>query len=175
MKKKLFGALPTAIIFILIWIFGGRLGGNPAVTYNNRIVGYHTSIAVKIVALLKSLEERNPKDMNKKLEALQLQITNSLIELSQMESFDGYTRLRDAAIAMCKFYKSIASNEIVEMIKILSYEDSFISQADISRLQDIKKEISDREAEYGYELQAAQKEFTKMHGIKSNKIPELDR
>jgi hypothetical protein len=175
MKEKLFGPLPTAIIFILIFRFGGSLGGNPAVNYNDRIVKYQIAITVKILNLMKSLDKGNLEDINKKLERLKIQIDKSLTKLSKMDSFQGYTRLRDAAINMAKFYKSIASKEIVEMVKILSLEDTFISQTDINHLQDIKKDIIDQEVEYGYELQEAQKEFAKIYGLKLTKVPKIDQ
>jgi hypothetical protein len=175
MKEKLSRPLPTAIIFILIFRFCGNLGGNPAVNYNNRIIKCQTAIAIKMLDLMKSLENRNAEEMNKKLDALKLQIDKSLRKLSKMESFQGYTRFRDAAIELVKFYKSIASKKIFETIKILSLEDKFISQSGVSHLQEIGKDIIDQEAEYVYELQAAQKEFAEIYGLKLNKVPKLNR
>jgi hypothetical protein len=175
MKEKLSGPLPTAIIFILILRFGGNLGGNPAVNYNNRIIKYQTAIAIKMLDLMKSFDNRNPVEMNKKLAALKLQIDKSLRKLSKMESFQGYTRFRDAAIDLAKFYKSIANKKILETIKILSLEDTFISQSHVSHLKEIQKDIIDQETNYAYELQAAQKEFAEIYDLKLNKVPGLNR
>lgn len=166
-KKTMLGPLPVAIIFILILRFGGTLGGNPAHAYHDRVIGEHNKkIASKMIDLFQSLDKRNPEEMVNKLEIIQLQIDDSLKKLSKTDDFYGNTRLRDAAIDLYKFYKSIGEKEYVEMITILSSEDLFISQADAARLQELKEYIVNGEAEYVGKVHAAEKEFAQLHGFK---------
>jgi uncharacterized protein YukE len=160
--KKMFGFLGVAVAVFFFLKFSGTLG-NSAIDYNDRIVASQNKIIVKILDLANSFEKSDPDEMDEKLQELQSQIDDSLATLSAMESYDGYTRLRDGAIELIKFYKSIAQEEYREIVETLSQPESDITQSDYNRLLEIQKDIEDSEADLDNELQAAQQEFAKMN------------
>lgn len=166
-RKEILGPILLIIIFSLIMMrSAGNLGKTEAYTYHNRILDKDTEIALLMIDFVQSLDKRNQEEMLEKLHILQRKIDDFLKELSTMEDFHGYNRLRDATIDLLKFYKSIAEKEYVEAITILSSEEMFISQADAGRLEEINEYIVNGEAEYMGKVQAAQKEFAKIYGFK---------
>ncbi len=169
MKKSLSGLVFVVIVFFAIRYFVG--GGSGAIKYNDRIVDCQNKIIVKLFDFFNALEKSESDEMDEKLLELQTQIDDSLAVLSAMESYDGYTRLRDAAIELLKFYKDIAQEECQEIVEILSQPQSDITVSDYNRLQEIQRDLGDGEADLDKELQEAQQEFAKMHGfqIKPNK------
>lgn len=169
MKKSLSGVVFVVIAFFAVRYFIG--GGSAAIKYNDRIVDCQNKIIMEILDLANSFEKSDPDQMDEKLLELQTQIDDSLAILSAMEPYDGYTRLRDGAIELIKFYKDIAGEEYQEIVEILSQPQSDITTGDYNRLQDIQRDIEDREADLDKELQEAQQEFAKMHNfrIKPNK------
>ena len=86
----------------------------------------------------------------------------SLVE--SMPDYDGNTRLRDAAIALFKFYKAMNENEFKEMIDIFMKGDE-ITEEDIAMLTTLEEEISQKEVLLDRELDQAQKEFARTNGF----------
>ena len=176
MKKSLSGLVFVVIAFFAVKYFIG--GGGAAIRYNDRIVDSQGKIILKIFDLAKAFEKSDPDEMDAKLLDLQTQIDESLVTVSAMESFDGYVRLRDAAIELFKFYQDISREEYQEIVEILSQPQSDITKDDYYRLQDIQADVEEREADLDKELQAAQQEFAKIHGfqVKANKYQkQIDR
>ena len=169
MKKTFSGLVFMVIAFFAVRYFIG--GGSAALNYNDRIVDSQSKIILKIFDLANAFEKSDPDEMDAKLEDLQAQIDESLTTVSAMESFDGNTRLRNGAIELFKFYKDISQEEYKEIVEILSQPQSDITYSDYNRLQEIQKDIEEREVDLDKELQAAQQEFAKIHGfqIKANK------
>lgn len=165
--------LSIGVIFVVV-LFMVNCGGTDAINYNDRVVEYQGKIIEKMLDLSNTFQNGNQAVMDAKLKALQLQITESLAGISQMKDFKGNTRLRDATIALFEFYQSIAGTEYPEIINILSLGAANITESDQNRLLEIHKDITEREAKFDNELQAAQKEFALVYGIdiKANQYQE---
>jgi hypothetical protein len=165
--KKVLSFVVTVVVVIAVRQFIGMGGGGAsAIKYNDGIVGYQNKIIEKMLDLSNTFEKGTQVQMDAKLKALQAQIVESLAGVSKMEAFKGNTRLRDAAIALFKFYQSIAENEYREIIDILSKDPASISDSDKNRLVEIQNDITTRELGFDNEFQAAQKEFSRIHNFK---------
>lgn len=171
--KNMKKILSIAVCFVVVLCLA-NCGSGAAINYNDQIVDYQGKIIEKMLALSDTFQQNNPGVMDAKLKALQLQIDESLAGIKQMKDFKGNIRLRDGAIALFEFYQSIASTEYPEIINILSLGVENITDGDRQRLLDIQKDITEREAQFDNELQAAQKEFAMVYGIdiKGNKYQE---
>ncbi|HLP62319.1 MAG TPA: hypothetical protein VK186_25990 [Candidatus Deferrimicrobium sp.] len=160
MKRILFIIVCFAAVLLAV-----NCGSNAAINYNDRIVDYQGKIIEKMIDLSNAFAKADPAQMNAKLKTLQLQIDESLAGISKMEDYKGNFRLRDGAIALIEFYQSIAGTEYAEIINILSMGAENITDMDRERLLEIQKDITEREAKFDNELQAAQKEFALVYGI----------
>ncbi len=169
MKKILSIVVCFAVVLCVV-----NCSGSGAINYNDRIVGYQGKIIEKMLDLSNTFQKGDPAVMDTKLKVLQLQINESLAGVSQMQDFKGNTRLRDGAVALFEFYQSIASTEYPEIINILSLGAENITDSDRDRLLEMQKDITEREAKFDNELQAAQKEFALVYDIdiKTNKYQE---
>jgi hypothetical protein len=92
------------------------------------------------------------------------QCNKSIVLVESMPGYDGNTRLRDAAIALFKFYKTMNENEFKEMIDIFMKGDE-ITEEDIAILTILEEEISQKEVVLDEELDQAQKEFARANGF----------
>ncbi|HLP45229.1 MAG TPA: hypothetical protein VK469_04745 [Candidatus Kapabacteria bacterium] len=169
MKRILSIAVCFAVVLLAV-----NCGSSAAINYNDRIVEYQGKIIEKMIDLSNAFAKADPAEMNAKLKTLQLQIDESLAGISKMEDFKGNFRLRDGAIALIEFYQSIAGTEYAEIINILSMGAENITDMDRERLLEIQKDITEREAQFDKELQAAQKEFATLFDIdmKGNKYQD---
>jgi hypothetical protein len=68
---------------------------------------------------------------------------------------------------LLEFYKEICGNEYRDMIEIIG--SGSISQTDMSHLQEMEREITEREMELDEQLAKVQKEFARKHNIRIEK------
>ena len=88
----------------------------------------------------------------------------SISAVESMPDYEGNTRLRDAAVALFKFYKDMNENEFKEMIDTIMKGDD-ITEADIVRLTVLEEQISQTEVALDEELDQAQQEFARTNGV----------
>lgn len=154
------------ILFILAkLIFGANSDYIRAIQYNDRIANYQDKIVKKMINRSKAFSKADPADMNTKLKVFKLKIDESLAKVSKMQDFKGNFRLRDAAIAIFKFYQSVAAKDYPEIINILSLGAQNISDENRDRIISIREDIADEELDFYAILHGAQKEFSELCGL----------
>ncbi len=126
-----------------------------------------------MIALSKTFEKGEPGQMSMKLKDLREEIDLAIAGVSSIKDFKGDTELRDALLALLKFYKSISADQYKEMIRIIG-QKSGTTQADVEKLQQMQNEISQQENGLDKRLAEAQKEFSRKHNIrvKKNELQE---
>jgi len=86
------------------------------------------------------------------------QCDSSIGTVEAMPDYEGNTRLRDAAVALFKFYKDMNENEFKEMIDIVMKGDN-ITEEDVAMLTVLEEQITLKEVLLDEELDQAQQEF----------------
>jgi hypothetical protein len=84
-----------------------------------------------------------------------------------LSSLDGNTELKDAAIQLFNYYKTINQTKYSEIISILLIPNP--SEANEERLSEIKAEIVVGEEPLDNELELAQKHMTEKYGFRVEK------
>ena len=101
------------------------------------------------------------------------QIDKANDTLEKIGKFDGKTDMKDAVAKVLATYKTVATNEYPEMIRISKMPDSLYSQDDDNKRMDLSKKIDDEldksvndflevqkafSVKYKFELSVAEKE-----------------
>jgi hypothetical protein len=162
--KKLIGVIVGLTAAFFIFKYAG--GSSAAIKYNDQIVSNQNRIIEKVFPLSQAFQTGDQADMEAKLETLKIQIDQSLAAVSAMKAFKGNIELRDSAIDLFKFYRTIADNEYTEIINIISLARNNITEYEKNRLIEIQSSLTSREREYDNRLQAAQSRFAGKYGIK---------
>jgi hypothetical protein len=131
-----------------------------ALEFNDIIVGEQTKIGQKLIDFNYAVEAGTDTDLPLKLTLEQIKV--SLAEVEKISWQDG-AALKKSAIELFKFYQSIVSNEYVEMVNII--EKPELSEADITRVNELMASITEREAKLDAEFAAQQEAFAKLNNF----------
>jgi len=164
MRKNLFILIPVVLLFLSSCGKGGD-----AVRYNDKIIGIQAKVINKMLILSQSFQTGNADLMQRRLEELQDQTTESANELSNLEEFNGGDDLFNAAMDLLEFYESICTHEFQEMVDIISRSGTGITPADRERLMDLQRYIQEEEGELDRQLAEAQQNFAKKFGFRIGK------
>ena len=134
-----------------------------ATDYNNKIVNLQSSIVKKMLDLASSFESGSTPLMNNKHRELINTCEEIIRQTYELESFDGNSDLRDAALKLFEFYLSISENEYREIIDILGRE---VNEDDLQRINEAVEDISIRESVLDNEFMMTQKTFVEKYGIR---------
>ena len=148
----------------VLFLFACGSGNNQSpIEYNDSIIEEQNKITEFM------LESGNCLDSDfSSCDALRMktiaQCDKSISLVEAMPDYDGNTRLRDAAVALFKFYKDMNENEFKDMIEIIMKGDA-ITEEDIAMLTVLEEQISQKEVLLDEELDQAQQEFARDFGF----------
>jgi hypothetical protein len=136
-----------------------------AVEYNDYIVNLQNNIGREIISFNEKMaEETTTRESLEPGYQQMLAVTRDAVEkVAAMPGWDGSTELRDASLALFSFYLSIFEQEYVEMLDIV-YSDA-ATEADYARLDEIMKDISERESALDKRFGEAQSAFAKKYNF----------
>jgi hypothetical protein len=147
-----------------------------AIGYNDKIVGLQSKIMRSMIDFSKTFSAKDTALIEEKYTELLDSIDFALRGAEAMPPFNGSSEFRDVAIRLFEFYDDVAKNEYEEVVEIF-YQDE-ITQDDAKRIQELARDISEREETLDYNFAMVQKAFAKKHGIllRDNKLQrEIDR
>lgn len=144
-----------------------------AIKYNDLLVGQQTKVFEKESALIDALQKNANDKIDPLYKELLAQIDKASDTLEKIGKFDGKTDMKDAVAKVLATYKTVATNEYPEMIRISKMPDSLYSQDDDNKRMDLSKKIDDEldksvndflevqkafSVKYKFELSVAEKE-----------------
>lgn len=133
------------------------------VEYNNKIIDAQQNIVEKMLAFGNSFQNVGEETDNIRKEII-VACDESIKKVSELKDYEGNTRVRNAALALFKFYKQITDKEYKELQDILSKAEN-ITEEDLVRIEEINASITEREISLDNELQSAQQEFASKHNF----------
>ena len=136
-----------------------------AVAYNDYIVLQQTQVGEKIVAFNDAIADA--ENSAEVVRASHLELLNqtklAVKNLEAMGGYQGYSKLRDAALALYQFYERMVDKQYKEMMEILLLPAP--GEAEIARLGEILQLITEEEKVLDETYLGAQEEFAKMHNF----------
>lgn len=137
--------------------------------YNDLIVDEQTKIGEKIIAF--SSAETN-EDMELALKVMIEQIDASIATVKNIGNWKGDASLKNSAIGLFNFYRSIATVEYRELLNILKHDE--ISESDAARMDAIMADITKREEKFDADFAYNQEEFAKRNNftLEPNQLQE---
>ncbi|MGE0635181.1 MAG: hypothetical protein AB7P01_01980 [Bacteroidia bacterium] len=144
-----------------------------ALEFNDNIVEEQNKIGQRIIDFNYAVEAGTDTDLPLQLT---LEQTKASIAVIEKLSWQDGAALKKSAIELFKFYQSIVANEYVEMVKIIEKPD--LSEADITRLNELLASITEREAKLDADFAAQQDAFAKLNNftLERNELQdELDK
>lgn len=133
------------------------------VDYNNTIIEAQQAIVEKMLAFGNSFQGIGDETEKIRKEIITA-CDESIKKVSALEDYEGNTRVRNAAVALFKFYKQITDKEYKELQDILAKGEN-ITEEDLARIEEINMSITERETVLDNELQSAQQEFASKHNF----------
>lgn len=169
MKKLI---IPSFLILFLMSACGPKM---TPVEYNDSIIKEQSKILELMMQM--TAEFDNSLDKADSVRVLVInQAKSSQDIVSKLPDYKGNTELRDAALALFKFYEEIHNKEFKELIDI-QRKDTAITMEDLVRVEEIQKVISEKESGLDERMEKAQNAFAKEHNIQieENKLQkEID-
>jgi hypothetical protein len=146
---------------VFILLFAACSNKSSAVAYNDTIVEEQNKIIEHILAMSNAVYDPTTAEMHRQKIVEQCDI--SIAVVSAMDAFEGNTELRDAALALFKFYREIALQEFKQMLQILAQEE--ITEEDLQKLTDLDERISIRETPLDEAFHNAQSAFSNKYNL----------
>jgi hypothetical protein len=135
------------------------------VVYNDKIVAYQNDIVSGMLNLNEAINVET--STRESIETLRVQLVKtaqtSIANTQKMSAFEGSSELRDAAVALFKFYEGVIKDEYRQMIDILYKED--ITEEDFVNLDNLLQRVTEEEVAYDERFQNAQAAFAEKHGL----------
>lgn len=153
----------AAVIMIALYSCGGKSGSSDKLTfstpaeYNDFIVDLQSGIKDEFTSLTDAL---NANDMNQaKLKATDLtaKCTLAVDTLNKLDSYNGNTAFRDAAIKLFTHYKDFSQKGLKEELEIMSKPQ--INDQDQQRIDQLDDEFSKKEDGLHSAFMESQKKF----------------
>jgi uncharacterized membrane protein len=165
MKRNVLIVAAVMLLFSFVAIIGCK--PNKAIQYNDNLINHQQKVIAKMIDLSKTFVKKDRVSMSMKLTELEEEIDEAIAAVTKTPGYEGNTDLRDALLDLLEFYKEICGNEYRDMIEIIG--SGSISQTDMSHLQEMEREITEREMELDEQLAKVQKEFARKHNIRIEK------
>jgi len=153
--KKILAAL---LSFILTF---SAFAQKSAIELNDIIVDEQNKIGQRIIDFNYAVEAG--EDMNLPLQLILEQTKASISVVENLKHIEGSESLKKTALALFNFYKSIVAKEYREMVDIVKKTD--VSDADVTRLNEILADISAREEKIDADFAAQQEAFAQRNGF----------
>lgn len=134
-----------------------------AAEYNDLIVN-EQQLILKEMRQFNNDDGSNVERIEQKRLKIITQCDSSISKIEKLEDFDGNTSLKNAALELFTFYKTVCDTEYKEMIAIMS--KSLITKEDIEKLKLSQEKNKQVELKLDMQLEKAQNEFAKEQGIK---------
>jgi hypothetical protein len=152
------------IAFLLLPLFAVAQTKDP-IAYNDKIVGYQNDVVSGMLSLNESISLET--STRESIEALRLELVKtaqtSIANTQKMPAYDGSTELRDAAVALFKFYEGVIKDEYKQMIDIVYMEE--ITEEDYANLNIILQRVTEEEVAFDERFQNAQGAFARKYGL----------
>ncbi len=132
-----------------------------ATEYNDKIVDEQNKIGQRIIDFNYAVEAGEEMDLP--LNLILEQINVSIEVLENLKPWEDGKALKNSALELFKFYKSIVSKEYREMVDILKHAE--ISETDAARLNTIMADVAEREKKVDYDFSTSQEAFAKRWNI----------
>jgi hypothetical protein len=169
--KQLF--IPSLFVLFLFAACGPKM---TPVEYNDTIIKEQSKILELMLQMTDQFENSLDKADSIRIQVVAQTKTSQEI-VSKLPDYKGNTELRDAALALFKFYEEIHAGEFKELIDI-QRKDTSITMEDLVRVEEIQKTITDKETVLDARMEKAQTDFAKEHNIQieANKLQkEIDK
>lgn len=151
------------IAFLMLPLFAAAQ--TDPVAYNDKIVNYQNQVVAGMLSLNESINIETTT--HESIEKLRLELVktaqSSISGTQKMPGFDGSTELRDAAVALFKFYEDVIQDEYKQMIDIIYKEE--ITEDDYANLTIILERVTQEEVAFDERFQNAQAAFARKHGL----------
>ena len=141
--KKLFATILGSLFISAILVSCGP-STDDAIKYNDELVSQQTKVFEKESALIEAISKNMPEKFDALLAELSVQVDSSAAAVKKMESFDGKTDMKDAALKVFTTYRSIVDSSYAEMIKYAKTPDSLYTQEDVDMVIELSKKIDDK-------------------------------
>ncbi len=138
-----------------------------AVKYNDIIINSQAAIANRFMKIGNAFAIRDSLQIYRCKDALNNTIDSALTVVEELSSLDGSTELKDAALRLFKYYKSINQTKYQEIISIILLP--FPTEDDAERLSVLKAGIAAEEEPLDAELVLAQKHLSEKYGFRVEK------
>ncbi|MDQ7778134.1 MAG: hypothetical protein RDV41_00285 [Planctomycetota bacterium] len=165
--RGVLGAIIVVVIIIVAVFFGSKT--DKAVAYNDKIVAQQARI---VKAMTDVFNADDPSVMGQRLDAAIPVIDDAIKTVKAMDAFEGNTELRDTAVKLFEFYKSIGDVDYREMIEI-GKKGPEPSEEDQKRMMAIQEDVSQREEVLDAEMERVQAAFASKHDfqLKPTELP----
>jgi hypothetical protein len=140
--KKLFAIISSLFVSAILVSCGPST--DDAVKYNDELVNQQTKVFEKETALIEAISKNMPEKLDLLYGDLKKQIDESIAAVDKMESFDGKTDFKDAAMKVFTAYKEVVDNEYKEMIKYSKVPDTLYTPEDDDKVIALSKKIDDK-------------------------------
>jgi len=155
------------LICLSLFISCDFLNQKNAVKYNDIIINSQIAIGKKFADMGNAFESRDSSQIYQCKSALNNTIDSALTIVGELSSLDGSTELKDAAMQLFTYYKSINQTKYQEIISIILL--SFPTDDDAERLVVLKAEIAEEEEPLDSDLVLAQKHMMEKYGFSVEK------
>lgn len=155
------------LICLSLFVSCDFLNQKNAVKYNDIIINSQLAIGKRFTEIGNAFIVRDSAQIYRCKEALNNTVDSALAVVEEMSSLDGSTELKDAAIRLFKYYKTINQGKYQEIITIILLP--FPSEADVERLEVLKTEIAVEEEPLDKDLELAQKHMSEKYGFRVEK------
>lgn len=155
------------LICLSLFVSCDYLNQKNAVQYNDIIINSQAAIGKRFTEIGNAFLLRDSAQIYRCKDALNTTIDSSLNVVEEMSSLDGSTELKDAAIRLFKYYKTINQVKYQEIINIILLTSP--TEDDAARLDILKTEISVEEEPLDNELELAQKHMSEKYGFRVEK------
>lgn len=160
--RKLFSTI-IGSLFVSAMLVSCGPTTDDAVKYNDELVAQQTKVFEKESALIEAISKNIPDKLDLLCADLSKQIDESTEAVKKMESFDGKTEMKDAAMKVFIAYKEVTDKEYKEMIKFAKTPDSLYTPEDDNKLIEVSKKIDDKLNKAVDEFVQLQKEFAEKY------------
>ena len=157
-------SLTVFTLLILLFLTGCSSTPKMSATEYNDFIVKEQQLIVNEMRQFNNDDGSNLEHIEQKRLKIVTQCDSSLFKIEQLEDFDGKTSLKNAALELFTFYKTVCDNEYQEMIAIMN--KSLITKEDIEKLKLSQEKNKQQEIKLDKQLETAQNEFAKDQGIK---------
>lgn len=155
------------LICLSLFVSCDFLNQKNAVKYNDIIINSQVSIGKRFTEIGNAFALHDSLQIYRCKDALNNTIDSALTVVGELSSLDGSTELKDAAIRLFKYYKSINQTKYQEIINIILLSNP--SEDDAERLTVLKAEIAVEEEPLDKDLVLAQKHLSEKYGFRVEK------